>query len=264
MDQNNVRPPSLYIPSPDVVERRHIRYLRFGDHGGWQGALNLKHPLSPVFAYQRAFQFILESLDRPVTDFLSLGVGTGTALRSVQHQFPFATLTGVDIRQDVIQKAITLFGAPTQEQAAYFVNDAFVFLQQSKSVYDLTFVDVYLANSMHPTILRHSFLTALRERLTPNGYAIFNLIGYFPPRGPLRRFVEDSSRLFSYVHVLPVGAPLIEQNTLYILSCANHPLTLTALHTRNGSCRWKSAVERKIWSLRGRVYTKTHPFSQRR
>lgn len=264
MIQNNVRPPSLYIPTPDVVERRHIRYLRFGDHGGWQGALDLKHPLRPVFAYQRAFQFILESLDRPVTDFLSLGVGTGTALKSVQHQFPFATLTGVDIRQDVIQKAITLFGAPTEEQAAYFVNDAFAFLQQSKYMYDFTFVDVYLANSIHPTILRNSFLAALRERLTPNGFAVFNLIGYFPPRGPLRRFVEDSSRLFSYAHVLPVGAPFIEQNTLYILSCANYPLTLTISKTQTRSSHWKTSVERKIWSLRGRVYAKTQLFSQRR
>ncbi len=129
-----------------VIEQRGIRYLRFGDGGGWQGALRLRRKEIPVFPYQRAFAAVAPVLLPEQGAFLSFGVGTGTSLRAIQALHPDAELFGVELDERVLDVAIAQFEAPNHHEATYWVGDGLEFIQRVPNTFDCIFLDAYLSN----------------------------------------------------------------------------------------------------------------------
>ncbi|MCL6548470.1 MAG: spermidine synthase, partial [Alicyclobacillus sp.] len=146
----------------EVIERRGIRYLRFGKYGGWQGALDLNREDRLVFPYQRAFASVVHTLPE-VRRFLALGVGTGTALRTVASRPPAARLYGIDVDEVVLELAVRYFGCPASDETCYWVGDgvSYLFSGRATDLFDLIFVDTYLADRMYDPCLDPGFPAAL-------------------------------------------------------------------------------------------------------
>lgn len=239
-------------PSIQVVQAQNLRYLRFGHRGGWQGALDLKRPNRPVFPYQRAFAMAVAGLPRLVR-FLSIGVGTGTSLRTVLRHFPHSELHGVELDETVLNVAIEYFQAPSHHQAQYWVGDGIQYLQRGlKGPYDLIFLDAYLSNKVFSASLEPRFTKVLYESLSPQGIVMANLIAGMPLKGAVRTFLDAATRQFARVWLIPVGFPFMEQNILAVFS-----------KTVEWNPDWRSfvqanaelhAVERATWPWRIRPY----------
>jgi spermidine synthase len=196
-----------------VIQDGHLRYLRFGENGGWQGALHMKTPSRIIFPYQRALAALVSSLPA-IDSFFSFGVGTGTALRTVQSIHPKCRLFGVDIEQSVIEAAITYFSAPSYEEATYFVGDGIQFLSSQTILFDLIFVDAYLKDGIYSPVLDPAFLANLGYHLTKTGTVVFNIIGRFTGSLTSIPFYRTLHDLFGHVVIQPVGLPFTEQNAL--------------------------------------------------
>ncbi|WDL97096.1 spermidine synthase [Alicyclobacillus sp. ALC3] len=204
-------------PTIEVIEQNHIRYLRFGHNGGWQGARSLTCPDELIFPYQRAFASLTNSL--PTVDrFLSIGVGIGTALRTVLHNHAACDMYGVEIDETVVNVAIEYFDSPSHRDVNYWIGDGVTFLANVELTFDLIFVDAYMRNQIYSACLEPAFATVLYAGLTDNGLAACNIISSTPPTGQVRAFLDAAQDIFAEVLLLPVGVPFAEQNTLAVLS----------------------------------------------
>ncbi|WP_067933698.1 spermidine synthase [Alicyclobacillus kakegawensis] len=200
-----------------VIRRGRIRYLRFGRGGGWQGALDIARPWRPVFPYQRAFYALAAAVKAP-RRFLAVGVGTGTALRSVRRLWPECRQVGVELDETVVDVALEYFDSPPTDETRYYVGDGVRFLETSSEVYDLIFVDAYLRNRIYSPCLQPSFAHLLHVHLSEAGVVAFNIIMSVPPAREAARFLRALTDSFAEVLVLPVGFPGMEQNCLVVAS----------------------------------------------
>ncbi|MDQ0188442.1 spermidine synthase [Alicyclobacillus cycloheptanicus] len=201
----------------EVIEQNHVRYLRFGSNGGWQGALSLTNAKQLVFPYQRAFWSLVEAMPAP-RRFLSLGVGVGTALRTVHALHPECELYGVEIDETVVNIAIEHFDSPSHHDVNYWIGDGVTFLCNVDLTFDLIFVDAYMRNQIYSACLEPAFARVLHAALTQRGVAAANLITHVPPTGQVQTFLTAAQAAFPTVQMLPVGIPLSEQNTLTVLA----------------------------------------------
>lgn len=220
-----------------VVQDGHLRYLRFGENGGWQGALHTKTPNRIVFPYQRALAALVSSLPS-LGSFFAFGVGTGTALRTVQAIQPSCKLFGVDIEQTVIETAITYFMAPSHDKASYFVGDGIQWLRNQQTQFDLIFIDAYLKDKIFSPVLDPAFLSEVKYHLTTTGTVVFNIIGHFSGSLLQNPFYRTLHETFGYVVILPVGMPFTEQNGLVAVSL-----------TKNFYRLWRSETRKNHWLL---------------
>jgi len=200
-----------------VVDIHQVRYMRFGTRGGWQGALNQRNLDRPVFPYQRAYAATLSAVG-DVSRFFSLGVGTGTSLRSTYKAFPDAELYGVEMDERVVELAISHFESPNHQTVNYWIGDGVAFLCNVDLSFDLMFVDAYMANDIYAPTIDPAFVSVLKAAITANGTALMNIIAMSPARGRVGTFIDEAKRHFPVVGALPVGIPGTEQNTLVAVS----------------------------------------------
>jgi spermidine synthase len=163
--------------------------------------------------------------------FLAFGVGSGTSLRSVSLHNPSCELFGVDVEDEVIDLAIRYFHAPGRDRANYTVQDGIAYLCHTEFSFDLIFVDAYLKDKIYSPCLEPTFVHILDKVLSNEGIAVCNLITRLPPTGSVRRFVEESKKVFCETILIPVGYPFTEQNAILVLSKRKH-----------GSAVWRRAL----------------------
>lgn len=200
-----------------VIQQGPIRYLRFGEKGGRQGAIHVNSPTKLLFAYQRAFSTLASTLS-PRKRFLSLGVGTGTSLNVMSRFHPNCELYGVEIDKTVIDAAISYFQAPSHSQANYWIGDGVDFLCRVNLTYDFIFVDAYLKSAIYQPIIDPDFVSVLDTALDDNGIVACNLITKLPATGNMKSFLQTANSMFPGCYLLPVGLPYSEQNVLAVFS----------------------------------------------
>lgn len=224
--------------------------MRFGMRGGWQGAMDLSRPDRPVFPYQRAFSALVEAENR-LERFLSIGVGTGTSLRTVRRQHPTAVLHGIEIDETVLNIAIEYFDAPSHREADYWVGDGVAFLQsQMLGGYDVVFVDAYMRNAIYQKSLQGTVVEALATCLAEDGVAVYNIIAQNFALPQLRAFLRHAHEAFTTVLDWPVGVPFSSQNRLVVLTNRreyHHELSAFLRKTPLFD------IERRGWGLRIRT-----------
>lgn len=224
--------------------------LRFGKGGGWQGAIDENRPDRPVFPYQRAFQCVAATL-LDVDEFLAIGVGTGTALKSVLRSHPHAVSHGVEIDETVLNVALSYFDAPSYQLVDYWVGDGFAFVREHRNLhFNLIFVDAYLRNSIYQTAVTVETMEQLAAQLNPEGAIVYNLIApsLSVSHSSFGHLIASAKEKFVSVIDFPVGVPYTEQNRLLVLSKSQ---TLFARLRRSISrSQDLSMFERLMWSLR--------------
>ncbi|KUO95868.1 spermidine synthase [Ferroacidibacillus organovorans] len=158
-----------------VGERQNVRFLRFGDaSAGWQGACVLDQPKRLYFPYQQAFSLHTAWLPT-VENFLSIGVGTGTALNHIHWRHKAANLTGIELDGMVLYVAERYFGL-SRETVQLIEADARTCLDQLDPSYDLIFLDAYYQEDTPSGMLQETFLKQLADLLIPGGVLAINAI----------------------------------------------------------------------------------------
>lgn len=197
-----------------IMQKGSIRSLYFSSEG-MQGAVDVSNPDWAVFPYQRAF-WLIRTYKSDVRSFLSLGVGSGTAMRSMRYFYPDSRLVGVDLDQVVVESALRWFMSPTDAQSRYIIQDAEDYLVQDRQFYDVIFLDIYNAIETPIRFKLAPFFQLLRRRLSDDGILAINVIDRPTSwRRSFRDRVEMLQEYFEWVDVVPtLPIPFAEQNIM--------------------------------------------------
>lgn len=226
-----------------VYDKGPVRYMRFASDS-WQGALDMRNKEKILFPYQRFF-LAFQAWKPDVRSFLSLGVGTGTAMRTIRKRYPDARITGVDLDANVLQAAVDYFECPIDDRTILHAMHGRAFLESADDSYDLVFLDAFDAFSIPFSLRTVESFAAIRQLLEENGLLVVNVIGTVKGSrsNEFRAFYKTVRQVFEHVRVLPVSRlHATHQNIL--LFASRQPLDL----------QLSSSLERDIRNLLDRIY----------
>jgi spermidine synthase len=171
---------------------------------GWdytQSVTNLTDPDDlPVYCMRSMTTGVIYP-QQPKT-ILLLGLGGGSLSTYLGRAMPDATIDVVEIDPGVINAAKKYFGIRETSRVRYFDNDARVYLNRNKKPYDFILIDAYHGGYVPFHLLTKEFYTLIKERLTPNGAAVFNV------HDGTKLYVSTIKTLaavFPTVHLYPSG-----------------------------------------------------------
>lgn len=127
---------------------------------------------------------------KPAT-ILMLGVAGGTALRTLHHLLPEASLTGIDLDTELIalaEKEMRL----GETGAEIVIADAYVWMKKNKRRFDVILDDLYLAGDedvFRADTCDGDWLGLLKRSLAPGGILALNLV-----TGPGHRAKQSATR----------------------------------------------------------------------
>jgi spermidine synthase len=202
-----------------VYDKGSVRYMRFASDS-WQGALDMRKKEKILFPYQRFF-LAFRAWKSDVRSFLSLGVGTGTAMRTIRNRYPAARMTGVDLDANVLQTAVDYFDCPVDDRTVLYAMHGRAFLESADDSYDLVFLDAFDAYSIPFSLRTVESFAAIRQVLEENGLLVVNVIGTVkgPRSNEFRALYKTVRQVFDHVRVLPVSRlHATDQNILLFAS----------------------------------------------
>ena len=159
-----------------VVENNTARSLYFGNSVE-QGRLNLDSPMRLPLEYQQVIEahILTHHQTHPVQRILMLGMGGGSLASHLHLLHPDSTIHIVELRQAVIDIAYDYFQLPEVPEIEAIQEDAFIFIKEALSQYDVIIVDVFDESGVPEPFTTSSFQQDLVNNLTPSGLILFNL-----------------------------------------------------------------------------------------
>lgn len=154
-----------------VLDQGDCYVLSFGP-GDEQGAFSKKNASHMCFEYIKAMLTPLVWTNPKKV--LCLGLGTGSLVSILHHQFKQSHIQAVELRQEVININTTYFQYPNSQRVSTVCMDAYDFMQANQAHYDLVFSDLYLENHMDTNQMDLQFLQACQSALKPRGTLIIN------------------------------------------------------------------------------------------
>ena len=121
--------------------------------------------------------FLIPYLINPnIKTILFIGLGTGIILKQYEMLFKkLKKIDIVDIEEYIFPIAEKYFDFKPSDKFNFFLQDAFVFLKESKSKYDLIVVDVAGDEGIDERFTTEEYLTLIKQHLTKNGIFVSNM-----------------------------------------------------------------------------------------
>lgn len=108
---------------------------------------------------------------------LVLGVAGGSVIKTLRHDFKLtATITGVEIDNDVLTLAKSHFSLDKTDNLNLVEADAFTYIYNSKNKYDLIIIDIFNDAEMPNELFNTALWQQLHNLLNNNGVCLFNTI----------------------------------------------------------------------------------------
>ncbi|RMF86722.1 MAG: hypothetical protein D6736_14440, partial [Nitrospinota bacterium] len=188
-----------------VEEYNDIRYLRFSTDI-IQSAVSVKEPDKLVLHYTNYAHLAFLFHPDP-HQILVIGLGGGSLPRKWHHDYPQARIDAVEIDPQVIEVAKRFFFFQEDDRLHAIAQDGRLFVQRTRTHYDLIFVDAYLSSRIPFHLTTREFFAEVKKKLTENGVVAFNLIGALQgPKSQLfRSLYKTLQHVFPQVYVFPVG-----------------------------------------------------------
>ena len=181
---------------------------------------------------------------------LMLGVAGGTALRTLRHLFPEASLTGIDLDGELIQLAREEMSL-SETGTEIIIADAYAWMAKNKRRFDIIIDDLYLAGE--DDVYRGGdcdeiWLTQVTRSLTPGGLLAVNLV-----IGPGHRARQSATRKSLSENFPTVRTLRTEESMNEVLVAGEKVATAAALTSHTASFQdwrdrmfWKRIEVRKL------------------
>jgi spermidine synthase len=155
-----------------------LRTLCFDD--ATETRMSVQDPLKGHFEYTEYFHMAW-LWNTQLTNVLMIGLGGGSVQRAFENDYPNVKIETVEIDPVVVQVAKDYFNFKESGRQKVHVEDGRVFLRRSTARFDLILLDAYLGGRYGSSIPQHlatkEFFQLVREHLTTNGVAAYNVIG---------------------------------------------------------------------------------------
>jgi spermidine synthase len=162
-----------------VVIEDGLRYVYFDGDDAKTQRQSVSYDDDPVKLYLwyskavMAFRFWMDDLDRA----LVVGLGGGSLTRYLYDKFPKCHLWSLEIDQDMVDVAVRELDTPHNDRSEIILESAETYIQRERS-YDLIILDAFSGglNPLVPELNTVEFLEACRDKLTPRGIMISNVL----------------------------------------------------------------------------------------
>lgn len=160
---------------PFIVDNGRRRFLHF-DFGAIQSVMELSDPQRLALAYTRKMMAFL-LFNRAPKRVLLLGLGGGSLAKFCYGELPQASLTAVEVNQDVISLR-NEFGIPADNHRFRVVQgDGAAYLSAPRQHKDVILVDACDRKGIASEIDSIEFYRNARNRLSPDGVFVVNICG---------------------------------------------------------------------------------------
>ncbi len=133
--------------------------------------------------YTRYF-YVHELFSPKVDHVLAIGAGAYSVPKSVIEKYPNAEVDVVDIEPDLYALGQKYFRVEENPRMHNYIEDGRRFLERSTTTYDVIFADAYHSRFSVPAHLTtKEFLEHAKDRLTPDGAFVVNVIGNLSSSG---------------------------------------------------------------------------------
>jgi spermidine synthase len=194
--------PSSYSHIVVTQESDGLRTLRFERGGARQSVVKPDDPGYLALPYARVALIGLALCEAPER-MLVVGLGGGSLPRFLRKHYPAATIDVVDIDPDVVHVSKEYFGFREDERMRAHVADGRAYIEQTRTPYDVIFLDAFGATSVPAHMTTVEFLGAVRRALRPDGVVVGNLWS-----GEHNRLYDAMARtyeaVFDTVKIVPV------------------------------------------------------------
>ncbi|GLS03058.1 hypothetical protein GCM10007860_02010 [Chitiniphilus shinanonensis] len=173
LDQAGLAHPGQMAPC--VVQGAGHRTLQF-DLTAIQSRMALKDPLHLVLSYTRsmlAFRLFVPDPGQVVM----VGLGGGSLAKYCYHALPGTATTVCEIDARVIALRDQFHVPPDDERFQVVCADGADYLRRRHADVDVLLVDGFDSRGIHPSLCTEAFYRGCLDCLTPNGVAVFNLLG---------------------------------------------------------------------------------------
>ena len=161
-----------------VVEERDLRTLCFDD--AMESRMSIVNPLQGQFEYTDLFHMAW-LWNTQLTSVAMIGLGGGSTQRSFESYYPNVKIETAEIDPVVLQVAKQFFNFQESDRQKIQISDGRVFLRRNTAKRDLIILDAYVQGRYGSAIPQHlatkEFFELVRDRLTTNGIAAYNVIG---------------------------------------------------------------------------------------
>jgi len=186
-----------------VTEEGGVRSMRFDRLR--QSALDLKDPDNMVFLYTQYLHLALAFHEDP-RRALVIGLGGGSAPRRFHQDYPTLLIDVAELDPEVVTVAKRYFLFKESERMKVQAVDGRIFLNKTRHQYDMIFLDAYYSDAIPFHLTTREFLQELKQKLTPNGIVVSNIIGSV--RGSdsklFRSMLKTMDAEFGQTYVFPV------------------------------------------------------------
>ncbi len=166
--------PSPYNLIVVTEDEQGFRTLRFERHGVRQSVVKVGDPDHLELPYARAMFVGLAFCDTPGR-VLIVGLGGGTLPGFLHKHYPQTLIDVVDIDPGVVEAAKLFFGFREDRTMRAHVADGRRFIEQSRTGYDIIFLDAFGAENIPYHLATEEFLRSVRRALSPRGIVVANV-----------------------------------------------------------------------------------------
>lgn len=140
-------------------------------------SLNSKNANYSYGSLQKILEVGLSNINLKNVNFiLLLGLGGGSVISSLRKKFKFhGNIVAVELDKKVIAIAENEFFISSSHNLTIHNSDAFEFVKQHSSQYDLIIVDLFIDNVVPPQFYSEEFCQNISNILSEKGYILFNL-----------------------------------------------------------------------------------------
>lgn len=155
------------------------------DHSGmveitWYNGRKMLNSKSANYSYGNLQKVLNQGLATAelgdIKTVLILGMGGGSIIQSLRNKYQYnGHIHAVEIDARIIELAKTEFGINESENLKIENADAFEFVQNCSSTYDLIIVDLFIDREVPPIFYGKEFFQNLTGLVNKQGFVVFNL-----------------------------------------------------------------------------------------
>ena len=209
----NVRSKYSHILIRRKNNTRTMVFVRDSGEEALETQMDLTQPHELRFAYLR-YMFMSYLFQPNPKEVLIVGLGGGSMIHFLQHYDPLVRVDAIEIDPVVVDIASKYFGIKPKKNVNIITGDGFDYLQNTKVVYDVIYMDAFLKPSIDtdstgtPVRLRtQQFYQDIQTKLRPGGVVMFNINSHPKIAQDLQGIRESFPQI--YVFPLPRSHGLI-------------------------------------------------------
>lgn len=159
--------------------------------------------------YDRAFRKLNTYKKRnSFRRILVLGLGAGSVAKVLSRRYPGSEINGIDIDPKMVEVGKMYFNLGHVRNLKIHITDAKKFIDDSRGIYDLIFVDVYQGDMVPPELETENFLRSLVAHLAHEGCLIFNRLYDQRHISEANFFLDKLKKMFNDVISIKVASNL--------------------------------------------------------